>query len=97
MPTNRSTDPVVWEDPPGARSRDGMVSHHKAAAILRTKPGRWGIVATYDHATTTASTAGVIRSGRTGAWRPAGHYEAMARTVSGEHRVYARYVGDRNE
>jgi hypothetical protein len=40
-----------------------------------------------------AKTAHTIRSGVQAPYRPSGSFEAVARTVDGEHRVYARYTG----
>lgn len=35
-----------------------------------------------------------IRQAKLQAYAPAGTFEARARTVDGEHRVYARFVGE---
>jgi hypothetical protein len=44
--------------------------------------------------TRAASSAQAIRSAKLAAYGPAGAFQAVARTVQGEHRVYARYVGE---
>ena len=85
---------VIWEDPPGPL-RTGSVSHLGVAQELRDNPGRWGIVKVHGKAQDSSSMANTIRKGVTGAWKPAGAFEAAARTVNGEHRVYARYVGEK--
>lgn len=87
------TQRIRWEDPPpplGGRSQDRV--HADLAARLRKRPRQWGMIGTYARANTAASTAQMIRNARLGAYGPAGTYEAVARTVGGEHRVYARYA-----
>lgn len=92
MPTKKRTDKIVWEAPPATVKRP-RVDHVAKAETLKTRPGEWGIVATYDSSSIAASVAQGIRGGTTNAWKPRGAYEATARTVEKEHRVYARYVG----
>jgi hypothetical protein len=93
VPTKKRTDGVVWEEPPDRGIAKDRVSHYQRASVLRSRPREWGIVSTYTTSSIAASIAQSIRRGTTAAWRPVGAYEAMARTVKGEHRVYARYVG----
>ncbi|WP_030777270.1 hypothetical protein [Streptomyces sp. NRRL S-920] len=65
-----------------------------AAAALKQRPGQWGIVGTYK-SIGSASGAGLrIKQGIAAAYRPAGAFEAVARTVHGEARLYARFVGE---
>jgi hypothetical protein len=93
MPTKkRSKTELSWEDPPGRGHRAHLQDHHGISAKLRANPGIWAHVLTYASSTTSASMAGCIRNGRTSAWKPEGAYESAARTVSGEHRVYARFI-----
>ncbi|MFF4751806.1 hypothetical protein [Streptomyces sp. NPDC001270] len=67
--------------------------HARAAEQLRAHPGEWAHVTTAKNSASSASLAGAIRAGRLAAYAPAGSFEAAARTVKGEPRVYARYVG----
>jgi hypothetical protein len=67
--------------------------HRPAADALRARPGEWAHVTTHSTAQSSASLAYAIRAGKYAAYTPAGHFEARARTVDGEHRVYVRYVG----
>lgn len=63
------------------------------AAALRERPGVsaiWGRQATSGSA---RQEAYVIRKGRMRPFQPAGAFDAAARTLFGEHRIYVRYVG----
>lgn len=84
---------MIWEDPPYRSGPTSRTNHGVAATRLRRRPGRWGVVATYVTASSAASAANMVRTGKTASYTPAGAFEATARTVDGEHRVYARYVG----
>ncbi len=85
---------VRWEKPPDRRRTTAAVQDHKElAGELKANPGEWGHVLTYSAASTAGSVAQGIRSGRPLAWYPAGAFDAVARTVSGQHRVYAVYKG----
>jgi hypothetical protein len=82
-----------FEDPPPARdSRRGM--QQEAAKLLRETPGKWAVVTLCSNGGSARSMARTIRQGATKTWLPVGDFEAVARTVDGEHRVYARYLGD---
>lgn len=94
MPKRSSRKKVAWESPPGGVAKKSQAQDHRALAQeLRGRPGEWGHILTYNTSSSSATTANAIRQGSTAAWQPAGHYEAVARTVEGEHRVYARYTG----
>lgn len=97
MPTKKRRDQIVWEEPPEQTVKRDRVDHKARAAALKSRPGAWGIVATYDSASIAASVAQGIRGGSTNAWKPQGAFEAKARTVEKEHRVYARFVGGDEE
>ncbi|MGW2169168.1 hypothetical protein ACWC1C_01395 [Streptomyces sp. NPDC001705] len=82
-----------FEDPPPPRhGRHG--EHIEAAQKLREKPGQWAIVTTCVNAGSSSSMARAIRVGARAAWKPAGDFDAVARRVDGEYRVYARYLPD---
>ena len=87
---------VRWEEPPRADAWRGSNRYDWTAigAVLQKKPGKWAVVAVYETVSRAASQAGAIRAGVVSALRPAGAFEAMSRTVDGECRVYARYVGE---
>ncbi|GAU66688.1 hypothetical protein SSP35_03_03360 [Streptomyces sp. NBRC 110611] len=65
----------------------------EAARQLRERPGEWAVVRRTETSDQAGAAAQAIRDGRLRAYRPTGAFEATARTVVGEHRVYARYVG----
>lgn len=90
----KQTEGLIWDTPP---SRGRGVDFSAIAAELRTRKGIWAVIATYPKAATSGSTAWQVNTGRSTAFTPAGSYEAAARTVDGEHRLYARYVGDGEE
>lgn len=81
---------LVWEDPPAKKNQSGKYA--ALAAALRERPGQWAVVRTYD--TTQSKRAwgfcGSIRVGKLVDLR--GGFEAVARTVGSEVRVYARFA-----
>lgn len=79
---------VVFEEPPRTR-----VQHAIVVAALRERPGEWARVGVYATPGSAHSLARQIKRATLNAWAPAGAFEAVGRTVKGEHRVYARYVG----
>ncbi|MEU7590657.1 hypothetical protein AB0A95_30745 [Micromonospora sp. NPDC049230] len=88
---------IRWETPPPVTrrpaTRDGMTPVERVrqmAAELRARPGEWGVVAEGNNARAHVTR---IREGAVLAWRPAGAFEAAARTVDGRITIYARYVG----
>lgn len=86
---------LTWEDPPsrgGARAEFAPI-----AAKLRARKGQWAKVSQYEKSSTSASVAFMIRNGGITSFQPAGAYEAVARTVEGEHWVWARYIGEEKE
>lgn len=85
-------DEIKFEAPPLMARR--FVDHATVAAALRAQPGEWAVVGAYGSAGSAAAMAHSIRRARIKAYAPARGFEAAKRTVDGEHRVYARYVGD---
>lgn len=79
-----------WEDPPPRGATD-RYDWDTIADQLTGQPGRWARVAVAPNASTAAQMARRIRDGLYDPL-PAG-FEATSRTVEGEARVYARYVG----
>jgi hypothetical protein len=82
---------VTFEPLPDGATRHGI--NTAIAAKLRDRPGEWAHINTYTTPGSAASCAQQINSGRLAAYAPAGSFEAKSRTVDGERRVYARYVG----
>lgn len=82
-----------FEDPPPARGGRRPTRSEEAGKLME-RPGTWGLIGTYKSRTSAASMATCIRTGRTSTWRPAGHFDAVSRSVDGEYRVYAVYKGD---
>jgi len=76
--------------PPPAETK-----HGKIARALRGRPSEWAVVQRVASIARAASAAQAIRSAKLNAYEPAGAFQAVARTVEGEHRVYARYIGER--
>ncbi|MEU8907038.1 hypothetical protein [Streptomyces mirabilis] len=63
-------------------------------AALRARPGAWALMGQHSSPGAARQTAYSIRRAvRTRCFRPAGAFEAEAKSVMGEHRVYVRYVG----
>lgn len=86
---------IVFENPPARTG--GQKPRSRAlvttAAALRRAAGEWARIGLYRNAATSGSVANQIKRGKLAAFRPAGAFEAVSRTVDGQHRVYARYVG----
>lgn len=86
---------LIFEDPPSPKNRQSSAAHHSTvAAQLKERPGEWARAGAYGSYGSSASMARHIRQGHLAAYRPQGAFEAVARTVDGEYRVYARYVGE---
>jgi hypothetical protein len=82
-----------FEEPPAPR-HGGRYSQVEAAQKLRERPGEWAVATVCTTSDSSSSMARAIRVGTRRAWQPAGDFEAVARKVDGEYRVYARYVPD---
>ncbi|MEU3851785.1 hypothetical protein [Streptomyces sp. NPDC029554] len=83
-----------FENPPADGRRNGSYpSAGEVAAALKARPGQWAVVRTVPARTTAATSAYNIRVAKSAAYAPAGSFEAVSRSVDGEYRVYARYVG----
>jgi hypothetical protein len=84
-----------FEGPPPVRNTSPRGHHVEAAKQLEERPGEWAIVGKYAHSGSASAVARQVRSGLIPAYAPGGTFEAQARTVDGEARVYARFVGER--
>lgn len=67
--------------------------HLRTAAALRERPGEWAFVRTAASHSAAKCGAYQIAAGNLHSYQPRGHFEAAARTVDGEHRIYVRFVG----
>lgn len=85
---------LKFEPPPAKERKASWGRHYLIAHRLRARPKEWAVVGTYNGAESARATVRHIRKGRLESYRPAGSFEAEARTVDGEARVYARYVGE---
>jgi len=83
---------IIFEDLPPA-GRTSVQETRAAAQALREHPGQWARVRTFAGSAGSRKYAYAIKHGVPAAWRPAGAFDATARAVDGEFRVYARYVG----
>jgi hypothetical protein len=88
---------ILFEDPPGPCRSWSMPQRIDWTAVGETlsgQPERWARIAVLDDVTKAGRYANRIRSGLVDTLAPYGVFEAAARTVDGEHRVYARLVGE---
>ena len=87
-----------FEAPPLAnRTPRGRAVDKDVPRQLREHRDEWAIVHTAQTRAGAYAMAHQIRTGVLASYRPAGAYEARGRTVDGEYRVYARYVGTDGE
>lgn len=86
------------ELPPDARGgRLPSPMSQDIAAQLTERPGEWAHIRSGATPARAASLAHHVRAGTSRAFRPKGAFEAKSRTVDGQFRVYARYVGPNGE
>ncbi|WP_293783610.1 hypothetical protein [uncultured Aeromicrobium sp.] len=88
-PRDVSPAGLVFEEPP---ARTNVGRYAEIAAALRERPGRWAVVKTWPAERKKAawSFASHVNSGKLADMR--GGFEATARTIDGQTRVYVRYV-----
>lgn len=88
---------ITWEDPPPKVERGGGGGRHDWEGIGRSlsrRPGRWAFVARATSSGAAYNLVGQIkRKTLFGLYVHSGQFEAVSRTVDGEYRVYARYLG----
>lgn len=94
MAGKRVTPKVTWQDPPPGPSRGPGKDHFIIGQELRKKPTAWANIGSYGTINAAYAAASRIRTGGYPAYRPAGAFEAVKRTVNGAHCVFARYMGD---
>lgn len=79
------TTMLTWEDPPSGDS-PAVPTRQEIAGELAVRFGRWAVVARHDRAARAAAHVERILDGR----EYGQGFEAVARRVGNEHRVYAR-------
>lgn len=85
------TAELLWEQPP-PRHNGPKYDWAEIGEALRSRPNEWAMVGVFLNQPTAGCTARNIREGKYGAL---GHgFDAKARTVDGQARVYARYTGE---
>jgi hypothetical protein len=83
---------LKFEDPPPPkRAPRGF---EEIAQKLKDSPGKWAVIAVYPDRSGAGSQRMRVTRGLTRPWQPAGDFEATARAIDGEYRLYARYMGD---
>jgi hypothetical protein len=85
---------LIFEDPPGQYRRRSRTDHAAIVKELKARPGQWAIVSTHPSGAAAYIAANRLRCGFPAAYRPAGAFEAVGRSVGGEFRLYVRYVGE---
>lgn len=87
-----------FEAPPlASRTPRGRAVEEDVVPQLRKHPGQWAIIHCANTRAAAYAMAHQIRHGVLASYRPAGAFEALGRTVDGEYRVYARFVGTGGE
>ncbi|MEV7013474.1 hypothetical protein [Streptosporangium sp. NPDC051022] len=85
-----------WEElPPPCRTwvRPPRMDWPAIGGVLCSRPAEWAVVAVLPTAAAAARMAHQIRNDDIPSLEVRGVFEAAARTVGQEHRVYARYMG----
>jgi hypothetical protein len=78
------------------RRRTTRADHRMIADYLRSRPGTWGDVSEYGSSDNADDVARMLQTARhtSGAYAPAGSYEARVRQTGSGFLVEARYVGE---
>ncbi|MER6575763.1 hypothetical protein [Nonomuraea sp. NPDC001023] len=91
---------IRFEDPPPATRRGAKArsfDYEQIAATLCARPGEWAFIGATATPTRAGGTAQRIRDGLVEALAAHGEFDAVSRTVDGEYRVYARFLGEAGE
>jgi len=80
---------LLWEPPPPPKAR---TDNNALAVALTRRPGEWAVIRVWPREKLSSATswARSIRTGAHTAFAAIGSFEAVARVVDGEARVYAR-------
>lgn len=88
---------IRFEDPPPPH-RNGAstppADYPLIAATLCRAPGRWALIGIAGTSQRAAGWAFRIREGMVDTLAIRGAFDAVSRTVGGEHRVYAKFLGE---
>ena len=81
---------LVWETPPDSHSgrQQKEPKYGPIRLALRSRPGEWARVLTFDNATQAAGAAQRLRRNL--------DYEAVSRRMPEDWAVFARYIGTSN-
>jgi hypothetical protein len=83
---------IRWEDPPPIEKHTDWAEQ---LLPLMDHPKRWAMITSRARRDNAASVAMSLRNGRSRT--PPGRWEFASRSVDGEFRVYARYLGPDDE
>jgi len=85
---------VEFREPPSPKGGPSANKYGDVAEALKERPGEWAMIVAGGHHNLVPR----IKAGTIPAFRPAGAYEATARSnESGRFDVYARFVGDADD
>ena len=90
---NREAEEVPRFDGP-ADPLPGAKRLAEFADKLRENFGEWALLGCSSSPNRANQRAYIIRHGIQKGFEPAGSFESESRTLFGEHRIYARYVGE---
>lgn len=88
--------PLVRFEEPAPRAPHGLRARWAFANELRNRPMAWALLGAYKNGGCARSSAYNIRHalmGKDHPFGPPGAFEAEARSMLGQHRVYVRFVG----
>lgn len=83
---------LTWTDPPPLTRGPTSTKYLHIFNTLRENPGQWAQLVIPDVKSVDSLTH-PIKNGKLSGSAPAGSFDAVARTVDGEKRLYVRYVG----
>ncbi|MEU6725588.1 hypothetical protein ABZ917_17925 [Nonomuraea wenchangensis] len=88
---------IRFEDPPPPLrtwAQSEPFDYPRIASVLCKKPGRWALIGVVGTPLRASGAAHRIRAGLVETLAIRGAFDAVARSVDGEYRVYARYLGE---
>ncbi|MFI7114027.1 hypothetical protein ACIBK9_47455 [Nonomuraea sp. NPDC050227] len=91
---------IRFEDPPRSTRRWAKAlpfDYEQVAVTLCARPGEWAFIGATATPTRAGGVAQRIRDGVVEALAAHGEFDAVSRTVDGEYRVYARFLGEAGE
>ncbi|MFB4265391.1 hypothetical protein [Nonomuraea sp. GTA35] len=91
---------IRFENPPPVVTRwakSVALDYEQIAEVLVAHPGEWAFVGVTATPTRAGGAAQRIRDGVVEALAIHGQFDAASRTVDGEYRVYAKFLGEAGE